>query len=292
MSNVDISSLATISPNDDFVLIASRADANIYRVAINPIDYTFLQTVSFDTTINNPKKLEILDDNNYVNYDGQNVQIFNFDGEQLSIAKTIALDFDIVRINCVNGFIAAIGANVLKIINPSDDSIIYEEDFEDELKDIICDDKYAFIKTLSSVENPVFCYEVSESAIVSKISLTVEGAFLQGNVTSLVNIVKDDNAKDDRYVMIYQSSYVLNMALSINLSAQTVRNIEVGADVLVGDPLNFKPVFLSGNRIIYSSGGNNGYGPSYKYLNVYIYIYIEIEHRVNGKLFKIVGLGE
>ncbi|MDR1196378.1 MAG: hypothetical protein LBL00_07880 [Endomicrobium sp.] len=286
---LQLANVLTASKDDDFLLLCGlNYNTNIFRIGIDPSTYQMTSVVTFDTTIENPKKLEIIDANNYVNYSGQNIQVFTFDGDAITLSKTIALDFDIMRVNAVNGYIVAIGLNEIRIINPIDETVIYEESPEETLADVVCDGNYVFVKTLSDTTNPVFIYEIADGA-VNKIPFTVDGTFLAGAVKSLVNIVKDDNVSDQQYIMIYHSDNAANIMMSIDFSTSKVKSVEVGANIFTGTPGSLKPTFLSGNRIIYYSSTSGMPGTYYTY--AYRYEYCQIEHRYIGRLYKIFGIG-
>jgi hypothetical protein len=288
--SVVLANICTAALDDSFVLLSGiNSNTNIFRIEINPATYAITGVVSCDTGISAPKKVEIIDASNYVNYDGQNVYLYSYDGETLSLAKTIKLDFDIIRVNAVNGYIVAIGLNKVQIINPADESVIYDEDTDDALADVVCDEKYAFVKTLSSMANPVFVYEVSLDGSVVKLPFTVGGVFPSGAVKSLVNIIKDDNVSDYQYAMAYHTDNVANIMLSIDITAMTMRSVEVGANVMAGTAQINKPQFISGNRVSFNSSVSGQPGTGYLY--AYRYEYTEIEHRRNGRLYKIVRLG-
>jgi hypothetical protein len=285
----------TISPDDDFVLISSG-----FYVPVNPDTYVLGTPISFANS--GGKKIEIINANNFVSYNGQNILVFTLAEGAITLEKTIAVSFDIVRVNAVSGHIVAVGLNDIIIIDPAQaiedtdedgiidagSGVIYSETTDETLTDVICIDGYAFVKTLSNVINPVYAYSVSASGVVNKLPLSVHGTFPVGGVISLTNIVRE-TTEDIVYALVYESDNVQNVMASINITKSTVKHAIIGADVMPGAPQNIKPVFYSGNRIAYASytSGQPGYGQK----GCWRYDYTEIEHRVDKRLFRIVGLG-
>lgn len=289
-TQIKLQDIVTVAADDSFLLLPGvNNNTNIYRVGFNPQTYQFTNIVSVDTGIASPKKVEIIDANSYVNYNGQNLQIFTFDGTAITLTKTIALSFDIVRVSAVNGLIVAIGLNDIVFIDPSTENIVYTETTQAALTlaDVYCIENYAFVKTLSSTDTPILAYSVTNNSIV-KLQLSLDGEMLSGGIKSLINVIKEDNVPGN-YAMVYHSDNVSNLALHIDINSGRVKVVDVGADVITGTPASVKPTFLTGNRIIYTSSTSGT--PGDNYLAVYKYEYTEISHRRNGKMFKIDGLG-
>ena len=282
--------IATASKDDDFLLLAGvNGNTNIFRIAVNPATYALGAVVSFNTGIANPKKPEIIDANNYVNYSGQNVQVFNFNGSAIALSKTIAVGFDIIRVNACKDLIVAIGLNKVVFINPETENVVYSEDLAMTLSDVFCADSYAFIKTLSSTVVPMLVYNVS-SGFVTKLNMAVTDEFPTGAVKSLINVVKDDNTIDkEQYIAIYHTDNVSNIVMSVDVTNKKNAIVNVGADTLTGTPQIFKATFLTGNRIIFNSYTSGTPGPGFT--QVYKYEYGNISLKYKGKQFKIVGLG-
>lgn len=292
MSTIPLQDRVTVAADDSLLLLSGvNNNTNIFRVVINPGTYQITDVVAFDTGIASPKKVEIIDANTYINYTGQTLQIFAYDGTVITLGKTVQLDFDIVRLNAVNGLIVVIGLNRIVVVDPITGNILYTETTAAPLtlSDVFGLDDYVFVKTLSSLETPVLGYRITSDKTVTKLPLSVAGGILSGGVKSLVNVIKDDTAPAEQYIMIYHSDNVSNMMLHIDLTSYKIKNIEVGADVVAGAPATTKPTFFAGNRILYNS--STAGTPSTNYITVYKYEYTEISHRRNGKLFKIKGLG-
>ena len=292
MSTIPLQDRVTVAADDSLLLLSGvHNNTNIFRVVINPGTYQITDIVAFDTGIASPKKVEIIDANTYINYTGQTLQIFAYDGTVITLGKTVQLGFDIVRLNAVNGLIVVIGLNRIVVVDPITGNILYTETTAASLtlSDVFGLDDYAFVKTLSSLETPVLGYKITSDKTVTKLPLSVAGEMLSGGVKSLVNVIKDDTAPAGQYIMIYHSDNVSNMMLHIDLISYKVKNIEVGADVVTGAPATTKPTFFADNRILYNS--STAGTPSTNYITVYRYAYTEISHRRNGKLFKIKGLG-
>ena len=292
MSTIPLQDRVTVAADDSLLLLSGvNNNTNIFRVVINPGTYQITDVVAFDTGIASPKKVEIIDANTYVNYISRTLQIFAYDGEAITRNKTIALNFDVVRVSTVNGLIVAIGLNDIVFVDPANENIVYSEITQSALTlaDVFGIDNYVFVKTLSSLETPVLGYRITSDKTVTKLPLSVAGGILSGGVKSLVNVIKDDTAPAEQYIMIYHSDNVSNMMLHIDLTSYKIKNIEVGADVVAGAPATTKPTFFAGNRILYNS--STAGTPSTNYITVYRYAYTEISHRKNGKLFKIKGLG-
>lgn len=292
MSTIPLQDRVTVAADDSLLLLSGvNNNTNIFRVVINPGTYQITDVVAFDTGIASPKKVEIIATDTYINYTGQTLQIFAYDGTVITLGKTVQLGFDIVRLNAVNGLIVVIGLNRIVVVDPIAGDILYTETTASPLtlSDVFSLDDYALVKTLSSVETPVLGYKITSDKTVTKLPLSVAGEILSGGVKSLVNVIKDDTAPAGQYIMSYHSDNVSNMMLHIDLISYKVKNIEVGADVVTGAPATTKPLFFAGNRILYNS--STAGTPSTNYITVYKYEYTEISHRKNGKLFKIKGLG-
>ncbi|MDR2426470.1 MAG: hypothetical protein LBD46_04750 [Endomicrobium sp.] len=290
--NNQIDSVATMAKDDSFVLVCGLGGTSgVHRLGIDPETYKFTGVnASFDTGIASPKKMEIIDASNYVNYDGdQSLQIFNFDGANLTRTKTIAMNFDIVCVNAVNGFVVVIGLSKIVVINPTTEEIVYTEDTDDTLSGIYGLDGYAFIKTLSSQIEPLITLQITEGGVITKLPLSVTGDFQPGIVKSLINVVKDDNVSGNQYIIIYHSYNASNVGLKINLDTLFVGNLNIGVEILTGTPATIKPSFISGNRMIFNSNvlGQPGTG----YTQIYKYQYGVYSLRYKGLLFKIVGIG-
>lgn len=294
--------MVTIAPDDSYVLStgpnASAGAFAIYRIDVNPANYTFSSAIMviFNDGANRWKQPRIVSAQQFISFTTDNgkqqeIDVFEYDSnaKTASIVKTINVSFDITAIDVIGNIVCVIGLNDIAFIDLETEEILLSDNSAEALADVRSGGNWFFLKTLSSITVPTIVYSVSGSTI-TKLALEVVGTIPNGALRSPMNIIRDDNRSGNKYLLIFHSADGSFVALSIDLDDLKVQSVFVTVQPLTGTNSGYMPYFIAGNFIAFYTAFS-GF-PGSTQTAFFRYAYTMLSCKIDGNKYVVSEIAE